>query len=61
MFFFKRKRRATYNHTMLSMLWNKLGFHPSHILGGMPTDEILKEHGGDREQALATIGSGLGA
>jgi hypothetical protein len=42
------------------ILWNKLGFHPSHILGGMPTDEILKESGHDREQALATIGTGLG-
>jgi hypothetical protein len=27
----------------------------------MPTDEILKESGDDRKQALATIGSGLGA
>lgn len=44
----------------IQILWNKLGFHPSHILGGMPTDEILKESGHDREQALSTIGSGLG-
>lgn len=46
--------------THVQILWNKLGFHPSHILGGQPTDEILKESGHDREQALATIGSGLG-
>jgi hypothetical protein len=31
------------------------------LVGGMPTDEILKESGDDRKQALATIGSGLGA
>ena len=38
----------------------QLGFHPSHILGGMPTDEIMHTDSHDRAQALASIGDGLG-